>query len=88
MRSSSFHRNLIRRGVTRAAFESARFLLALDPWSDPQGALLHLDFLAVKAGQKAWLLQMWDVWPEGIQRWPGMWYSRALSVVRISRAVV
>ncbi|EJD41319.1 DUF654-domain-containing protein, partial [Auricularia subglabra TFB-10046 SS5] len=54
--------NLVQRGIARAAFETARFLLTLDPWTDPHGALLHLDFLAPKAGSKEWLLRMWDVW--------------------------
>ncbi|EJD51735.1 DUF654-domain-containing protein [Auricularia subglabra TFB-10046 SS5] len=69
--------NLVRRGVARAAFETARFMLALDPWTDPHGALLHLDFLAPKAGQKEWLLRMWDVWPR-LRRLPGFWYARVL----------
>lgn len=44
----------------RAAFEFARLLYALDPWTDPHGALLHLDFLAHKAGMSQWLLDVWD----------------------------
>lgn len=52
--------DLQRRGCVRAAFEFARLLYALDPWTDPHGALLHLDFLAHKAGMSQWLLDVWD----------------------------
>ncbi|KDQ07759.1 hypothetical protein BOTBODRAFT_38551 [Botryobasidium botryosum FD-172 SS1] len=61
----SLHRHiqhLERRGTTRTAFEVARLLLSLDPHTDPHGALLHLDFLAVKSGMDQWLLDMWNVW--------------------------
>ncbi|KAI0052680.1 DUF654-domain-containing protein [Auriscalpium vulgare] len=60
----SLHRQVIdlqRRGVVRTAFEFARLLYSLDPWSDPHGALLHLDFLAIKAGMHQWLLDLVDV---------------------------
>lgn len=46
----------------RTAFEFARVLWALDPWTDPHGALLHLDFLAVKAEQREWLLEVEEAW--------------------------
>ena len=45
-----------RRGIYRTAFEFARLLLSLDPWTDPHGAYLHLDFLAIKSGMQSWLL--------------------------------
>jgi hypothetical protein len=47
---------LQRRGLYRTAFEFAKLLLSLDPWSDPHGALLHLDFLAIKCAMHSWLL--------------------------------
>ncbi|KAI9466649.1 transcriptional repressor TCF25-domain-containing protein, partial [Lactarius psammicola] len=55
----ALHRHVIdlqRRGIYRTAFEFARLLLSLDPWSDPHGAYLHLDFLAIKSGMQSWLL--------------------------------
>ncbi|PPQ84390.1 hypothetical protein CVT26_007224, partial [Gymnopilus dilepis] len=53
--------DLQRRGCVRTAFEFARLLYSLDPWTDPHGATLHLDFLAVKAGMNEWLLDVYDV---------------------------
>ncbi|KAF7329293.1 hypothetical protein MKEN_00190300 [Mycena kentingensis (nom. inval.)] len=52
--------DLQRRGCVRTAFEFARLLLSLDPASDPHGAFLHLDFLAIKTGMIDWLLEMFD----------------------------
>jgi len=54
--------NLQKRGTNRTAFESARLLLSLDPGGDPHGALLYLDYLAVRSGMSEWLVEMWDVW--------------------------
>lgn len=53
-------RDLNRRGTPRTAFEFARMLFALEPHTDPHGALLHLDYLAIKARQTEWLLGVWD----------------------------
>ncbi|KAJ7032828.1 transcriptional repressor TCF25-domain-containing protein [Mycena alexandri] len=49
-------------GLCSYAFEFARLLLSLDPSNDPHGALLHLDFLAVKTGMEQWLLDMFDLY--------------------------
>ncbi|KAJ7916300.1 transcriptional repressor TCF25-domain-containing protein [Mycena leptocephala] len=54
--------DLQRRGCVRTAFEFARLLLSLDPANDPHGALLHLDFLAIKTGMGQWLLDMFDLY--------------------------
>lgn len=54
--------DLQRRGCPRAAFEHARLLFSLEPLTDPHGALLHLDFLSVKAGIGDWLLDVWKVY--------------------------
>ncbi|THH13849.1 hypothetical protein EW146_g6417 [Bondarzewia mesenterica] len=59
----AIHRQVIdlqRRGLFRTAFEFSRLLYALDPWTDPHGALFHLDFLAVKAGMNQWLLDLYN----------------------------
>ncbi|KAI0666150.1 transcriptional repressor TCF25-domain-containing protein [Trametes maxima] len=60
--------DLQRRGCVRTAFEFARLLYALDPWSDPHGALLHLEYLAVKAGMSQWLIDLWDVFEPDIEK--------------------
>lgn len=71
----------------RTAFEFARLLWALDPWTDPQGALMHLDFLAVKAEQYEWFLETEEAWEEirkerpslpPLGARPGWKWSRAL----------
>jgi hypothetical protein len=51
--------DLQRRGCVRTALEFARLLYSLDPYTDPHGALLHLDYLALKCGAGAWLLDLW-----------------------------
>ncbi|EJD00754.1 DUF654-domain-containing protein [Fomitiporia mediterranea MF3/22] len=53
--------DLQRRGCSRTAFEFARLLLSLDPYTDPHGALLFLDFLAVRSGMHEWLVSLWDL---------------------------
>ncbi|KAF8173869.1 transcriptional repressor TCF25-domain-containing protein [Mycena galopus ATCC 62051] len=82
--------DLQRRGCVRTAFEFARLLLSLDPANDPHGALLHLDFLAVKTGMGQWLLDMFDLYSTRRSRpqtkdaradpslLPGWSYARAL----------
>lgn len=35
--------------------------MSLDPWSDPHGAYLHLDFLAIKTGMHSWLLSFYEM---------------------------
>lgn len=66
--------------------------LSLDPANDPHGALLHLDFLAVKTGMGQWLLDMFDLYStrrSGTQTkdaradpsvLPGWSYARALAL--------
>ncbi|EMD31786.1 hypothetical protein CERSUDRAFT_144628 [Gelatoporia subvermispora B] len=89
----ALHRQLVdlqRRGCVRTAFEFGRLLYALEPWTDPHGALLHLDFLAIKAGMHDWLLKLWDLFatqPDGSYRnrlqvtaLPGWSYARALAL--------
>lgn len=89
--------NLQKRGTNRTAFEFAKLLYSLDPGSDPHGALLYLDFLAVRCGMNEWIVDMFHVFPElKIQTvrsdpevgadprvLPGWWYSRALAVRNI-----
>ncbi|KAF8622426.1 hypothetical protein AX15_007010 [Amanita polypyramis BW_CC] len=87
--------DLQRRGCVRAAFEFAKLLYSLEPWSDPHGALFHLDLLALKApGMNQWLLDVYDVF--SLRRLgrsqesrdtrmdpsvlPGWMYSRALAL--------
>ncbi|KAJ6615494.1 transcriptional repressor TCF25-domain-containing protein [Mycena sp. CBHHK59/15] len=84
--------DLQRRGCVRTAFEFARLLLSLDPGNDPHGALLHLDFLAVKTGMGQWLLDMFDLFTARRMKpqtkdaradpslLPGWLYARALAL--------
>ncbi|KZT67039.1 DUF654-domain-containing protein [Daedalea quercina L-15889] len=79
------------RGCVRTSFEFSRLLYSLDPWTDPHGALLHLDYLALKAGMGQWLLDVWDFFSkvrddDGFRNrlrptvLPGWAYSRALAL--------
>ncbi|KAG6880137.1 hypothetical protein C0992_005221 [Termitomyces sp. T32_za158] len=52
--------DLQRRGCTRTAFEFSRLLYALDPHSDPHGAVFHLNLLAVKGGMGQWLVDVFE----------------------------
>ena len=85
--------DLQRRGCVRTSFEFARLLYSLDPWNDPHGSLLHLDFLAIKAGMSSWIIDVFDVFVErranntakGDTRLdpsflPGWAYARALAL--------
>src|ERR1700678_4019228 len=36
-------------------------MYSLDPWNDPHGSLLHLDYLSIKSGMHQWLLDIFDV---------------------------
>lgn len=71
----------------RTAFEFARLLWALDPWTDPHGALLHLDFLVPKTREADWASEVESVWESlrdkgkklvPLQAFPGWCWSRAL----------
>ncbi|KAK7053756.1 transcriptional repressor TCF25-domain-containing protein [Favolaschia claudopus] len=89
--------DLQRRGCVRTAFEFARLLLSLDPFNDPHGALLHLDFLAVKTNMTQWLLDMFDLYATRRNTTqtkdarvdpsllPGWSYSRALALRSIGK---
>jgi len=81
--------DLHRRGCTRTAFEFAKLLYSLDPWTDPHGSLLHLDGLAVKAGTHDWILDVWEYFETNQDGFagrltptilPGWWYTRALAM--------
>ena len=43
-------------------------MYALDPWSDPHGALLHLDYLSIKAGMTQWLIDLWEVFEPDVEK--------------------
>ena len=68
--SSPCSSDLQRRGLHRTAFEFAKLLLSLDPWSDPHGAYLHLDFLAIKCSMHSWLLSFSEIFAPVISQTP------------------
>ncbi|CAK5280023.1 unnamed protein product [Mycena citricolor] len=90
--------DLQRRGCVRTAFEFARLLLSLDPTNDPHGALLHLDFLAIKTGMGQWLLDMFELYATRRKQvqtqdarvdpslLPGWSYARALAIRTAGKA--
>ncbi|WVR08578.1 hypothetical protein IAU60_005633 [Kwoniella sp. DSM 27419] len=74
-----------RRGCWVTAFNFAKLLYALDPENDPHGAVFWLDFLAVKSGNGAWLLEMLEQGDtsSAAASWlayPGMAYAKALAL--------
>lgn len=68
-------------------------MYSIDPWNDPHGGLLHLDFLSIKAGMSQWLLDVYDFFAKrhatssekadarlNPSLMPGWAYARALSL--------
>ncbi|KAJ2446950.1 hypothetical protein IWW46_000611 [Coemansia sp. RSA 2440] len=77
---------LARRGCWRTAFEVNKALLALDPVRDPYGALLTLDFHALKSRQYEYVRRMSTEWTwSRIDLLPGWAYSRALAEFMLER---
>lgn len=50
------------RGCWRSALELCKLLLSLDPDKDPLGALLMIDYLALRSGEYAYLRTMGETW--------------------------
>ncbi|KAJ1806230.1 hypothetical protein LPJ56_006421 [Coemansia sp. RSA 2599] len=70
---------MARRGCWRTAFEVNKVLLSLDPVQDPYGALLTLDFHALKSKQYEYVCQFVDGWTWSSVELPNLAYSRALA---------
>ncbi|KAJ2703753.1 hypothetical protein FB645_003774 [Coemansia sp. IMI 203386] len=70
---------MARRGCWRTAFEVNKALLSLDPVQDPYGALLTLDFHALKSKQYDYVCQFADEWTWSSVELPNLAYSRALA---------
>ncbi|PWN40529.1 D123-domain-containing protein [Ceraceosorus guamensis] len=51
---------LCRKGTWRTALEWTKFILGLDPLEDPHASVLWIDFIAVKARQYGWFVEMLD----------------------------
>ncbi|KAJ1770298.1 hypothetical protein LPJ74_003302 [Coemansia sp. RSA 1843] len=77
---------LARRGCWRTAFEVNKVLLSLDPAQDPYGALITLDFHALKAAQYEYVERFADQWAWApVQMMPGWSFSRALAAFMLER---
>lgn len=71
---------MARRGCWRTAFEVNKVLLGLDPTEDPYGALLTLDFHALKSKQYQYVGRFMEDWQgHSVEDWPNWSYSRALA---------
>ncbi|KAJ2697455.1 hypothetical protein H4218_003931 [Coemansia sp. IMI 209128] len=70
---------MARRGCWRTAFEVNKVLLSLDPVMDPYGALLTLDFHALKSRQYEYVGQFVRDWTWSSVDLPNWAYSRALA---------
>lgn len=68
---------LSRRGLHSTAVEVARLLYALDPEHDPRGALLYLDYLALRAKRYALLETLTQARPDEAPA-PSLAFSLAL----------
>lgn len=69
------------KGCWRTAFEVSKLLLSLNPDADPMGALLLIDYYALRASEHAYLQRLFAEW--GVARrldWlPNFAYSAALA---------
>ncbi|KAJ1734762.1 hypothetical protein LPJ61_000902 [Coemansia biformis] len=71
---------MARRGCWRTAFETNKVLLGLDPVHDPYGALLTLDFHALKSRQYEYVRQFVADWTwSPVELLPNWAFSRALA---------
>ncbi len=70
------------RGCWRSAFEHCRMLLALNPRTDPMGALLLLDYHALRCGQASYLVRLVAEWGQArtLDWLPNMAFSSALAL--------
>eukprot|EP00047_Mylnosiga_fluctuans_P021535 m.105869 g.105869 ORF g.105869 m.105869 type:complete len:636 (-) comp8930_c0_seq2:1187-3094(-) len=68
------------RGCWRAALEGAKFLLSLSPDDDALGALLLIDYLALRSGEYAFLERLYTEWegPRNLRWLPNFALSMAL----------
>ena len=75
--------NLSRRGLHRTALECCKLLLALDP-EDPMGALFFVDYLALRAGDPAFLQRLADEYSPDVSLplLPNFAFSLALAKFR------
>ncbi|ORY20750.1 transcriptional repressor TCF25-domain-containing protein [Naematelia encephala] len=74
-----------RRGCWVTAFNFAKLLFSLDPYSDPHGAAFWLDFLAIKSNNGSWILEMLELSgespaAEALTAYPGMAFAKALAL--------
>ncbi|KAJ1785006.1 hypothetical protein LPJ59_006236, partial [Coemansia sp. RSA 2399] len=77
---------LARRGCWRTAFEVNKVLLSLDPAHDPFGALVTLDFHALKAAQYEYVERFAAQWAWApVRMMPGWGFSRALAAFMLER---
>ncbi|KAL1921679.1 uncharacterized protein VTP21DRAFT_10321 [Calcarisporiella thermophila] len=80
---------LSRRGCWRTAFEFTKLLLSLDPSNDPLGALLSIDFHAIKAREFTFLLDLaqapWPGLPHELNVLPNFAYSTALAQFHLEK---
>ncbi|POW07836.1 hypothetical protein PSHT_09795 [Puccinia striiformis] len=57
---SSFSSTFFSSGCYRSSFQTSKFLFSLNPYQDPFGSLLWLDFLAPKANQDQFFIDFLD----------------------------
>ncbi|KAI8606496.1 transcriptional repressor TCF25-domain-containing protein [Dissophora ornata] len=77
-----------RRGCWRTAFEFNKLLLSLDPKNDELGALLSIDFYALKAQEYAYLMKLYERLEQdhGLDSLPNCLYSIAMAQFHLEAA--
>ncbi|KAK4427508.1 Transcription factor 25 [Sesamum alatum] len=74
-------KNMDRRGCHRSALEICKFLLSLDS-DDPMGAMLSIDYYALRAEEYAWLEQFAEEYRSDNSLWLFPNFSYSLAVCR------
>lgn len=74
-------RTVVAEGCWRTALEVTKLLLSLSPGADPLGALLCIDYYALRAHEHLWLLQLFDAWEptRNLSLLPNFAYSVAMA---------
>eukprot|EP00189_Rhodosorus_marinus_P008420 CAMPEP_0184754102 /NCGR_PEP_ID=MMETSP0315-20130426/44446_1 /TAXON_ID=101924 /ORGANISM="Rhodosorus marinus, Strain UTEX LB 2760" /LENGTH=665 /DNA_ID=CAMNT_0027233505 /DNA_START=231 /DNA_END=2228 /DNA_ORIENTATION=+ len=71
------------KGLPRTAFETTKVLINLDSSSDPYGALLRIDSLALLCREEEWILKMYETYRKiPVHLLPNFSYSAALAARR------
>uniref|UniRef100_A0A7S3YQ05 Uncharacterized protein n=1 Tax=Lotharella globosa TaxID=91324 RepID=A0A7S3YQ05_9EUKA len=80
---------LARRGCVRAALETCKYALSLQPEADPLCLLSYIGFYAIRAKQYAWLtkfVNLFNKYPIPARYFPNLRFATALALLQMNRS--